>query len=72
MMTRDDVEKLSIGIILRALVPGYGHVYADDGSEEWHEFEAGDLLTIAALDVYDSSHGLAVTVVAKNPDAGSR
>jgi hypothetical protein len=66
MMTRDDVEKLPIGTIVRALVPGGGGVYADDDSEECREFEAGDLLTITALDVYDSSQGLAVTVQAGN------
>jgi hypothetical protein len=62
MMTRDDVEQLTIG----AIVPGWGRVEADNGREEWREFEAGDLLMIAALDVYDNSQDLAVTVVAWN------
>jgi hypothetical protein len=66
MMTRDDVEELTIGTIVRALVPGWGHVEADNGWVQWREFEAGDLLMIAALDVYDNSQGLAVTVVAGN------
>jgi hypothetical protein len=66
MMTRDDVRKLAIGTIVRALVSGCGHVCDDNDREEWREFDSGDPLMIAALDVSDNGQDLAVTVVAWN------
>lgn len=36
------------------------------GEEEIRGFDPGDVLTIAALDIYENYQGLAVTVIAEN------